>query len=305
MKKIILSGSTGFIGNHINGILSQTDDDDINLIDLRKTQNEIVSEINHKTFDIFIHSAGIHPTRENSNNDNIIKENNLILEKVEEIFKKSKKIILISSFVNLIDYSNNIITESNLLKLNKFDNSYKISKYHTEIFFLNLKKKYKKELIIIYPCHVIGPKDKRLSPNVSYIKSITEKSINFYFDIYYPVTDVREISNYIHFIINKDLNSHKKIILTKSIKMIDLIKRIKKKYSMNIRLFKFYGYFFVMINFFLNKFFFINKNFFSISTLKFIKLDPKIISKTNNKYLNKYVVDETITDTLSFFKNHE
>ncbi len=305
MKKIILSGSTGFIGNHINGILSQTDDVDINLIDLRKAQNEIVSEINHKTFDIFIHSAGIHPTRENSNNDKIIKENNLILEKVEEIFKKSKKIILISSFVNLIDYSNNIITESNLLKLNKFDNSYKISKYHTEIFFLNLKKKYKKELIIIYPCHVIGPNDKRSSPNVSYIKSITEKSINFYFDIYYPVTDVREISNYIHFIINKDLNSHKKIILTKSIKMIDLIKRTKKEYSMNIRLFKFYGYFFVMINFFLNKFFFINKNFFSISTLKFIKLDPKIISKTNNKYLNKYVVDETITDTLSFFKNHE
>ena len=38
MKKIILSGSTGFIGNHINGILSQTDDVDINLIDLRKTQ---------------------------------------------------------------------------------------------------------------------------------------------------------------------------------------------------------------------------------------------------------------------------
>ena len=65
MKKIILSGSTGFIGNHINGILSQTDDVDINLIDLRKTQNEIVSKINGKTFDIFIHSAGIHPTREN------------------------------------------------------------------------------------------------------------------------------------------------------------------------------------------------------------------------------------------------
>ena len=84
---------------------------------------------------------------------------------------------------------------------------YKISKYHTEIF-LEFKK-YKKELIIIYPCHVIGPEDKRLSPNGSYINSITKKSINFYFDIYYPVTDVREISNYIHFIINKDLNSHK------------------------------------------------------------------------------------------------
>ena len=109
---------------------------------------------------------------------------------------------------------------------------------------------------------MIGPKDKRLSPNVSYIKSITEKSINFYFDIYYPVTDVREISNYIHFIINKDLNSFKKIILTKSIKMIDLIKKIKKRYSMNIRLFKFFEYFFLIINFFLNKFFFINKNFF-------------------------------------------
>ena len=83
---------------------------------------------------IFLSIHGIHPTRENSNNDKIIKENNLILEKVEEIFKKSKKIVLISSFVNLIDYSNNIITESNSLKLNKFDNSYKISKYHTEIF---------------------------------------------------------------------------------------------------------------------------------------------------------------------------
>ena len=92
MKKIILSGSTGFIGNHINGILSQTDDVDINLIDLRKTQNEIVSEINHKTFDIFIHSAGIHPTRENSNNDKIIKENNLILERLKKYLKNQKKL---------------------------------------------------------------------------------------------------------------------------------------------------------------------------------------------------------------------
>ena len=52
------------------------------------------------------------------------------------------------------------------------------------------------------------------------------------------------------------------------------------------------------------KMFFLKKNYFSLSTLKYIQLNPKVNSTLNN-YQNKYVVDDTINDTLNFFKNHE
>tara|TARA_B100000900_G_scaffold134816_1_gene114084 strand:+ start:1678 stop:2601 length:924 start_codon:yes stop_codon:yes gene_type:complete len=307
MKKIILSGSTGFIGSNIRRKLSQNSKISLFNIDLRKTKEEIKLILKDNYFDYFIHSAGIHPKREESYNKKIIDENNEILKKIDPIFKRSKKIILISSFVNLVDYKKKIISEDNLLQLNKSDNFYKISKFNVEKYFLDLNDRYNKDLITLYPCHVIGPNDHSMSPNGIYFKSIMKNKLNLYFDIQYPLTDVREIASYIDFIIDNNSNSHKKIILTNNLKMIDLIKKIKKNqnFFINIRLFNFISLFFFILNFFMMKMFFLKKNYFSLSTLKYIQLNPKVNSTLNNNYQNKYVVDDTINDTLNFFKNHE
>ena len=307
MKKIILSGSTGFIGSNIKRKLSQNSRISLFNVDLRKTKEEIELILKDNSFDYFIHSAGIHPKREDSYSKKIIDENNEMLKKMDSIFKRSKKIILISSFVNLIDYKKKIISENNLLQFNKSDSFYKISKFNVEKYFLDLNDRFNKDLITLYPCHVIGPNDFSISPNGIYFKSIMKNKINLYFNIQYPLTDVREIASYVDFIIENDFKSHKKIILTNNLKMIDLIKKIKKNqnFFINIRLFNFLSLIFFIFNFFIVKMFFLKKNYFSLSTLKYIQLNPKVYSTLNNNYQNKYVVDDTINDTLNFFNNYE
>jgi len=307
MKNIILSGSTGFIGSNINKLLLSNEKIKLDLINLRQTSHKIENEIKGKYYDVFIHSAGIHPLREGLENLEVFSENEKILEKVENIFKISNKVILISSFVNLINFSKKTIDENNKINLNEEDNFYKKSKYSTEKFFYELQSKYKNELIIIYPCHVIGPEDYKLSPNGHYFKKTINQKINYYFDISYPLTDVREISNYIDYIVKEDLKSHKKIIINASIRMSDYIKKIKnnEKNFINIGIYKvFYG-FISILNIILNKMYLSKKIYFPFSTYKYILLDPKIASTNNNGYVNKYIVDKTINDTLNFFKNHE
>jgi nucleoside-diphosphate-sugar epimerase len=307
MKNIILSGSTGFIGSNISKMLISSEKIKLDSINLRKNSDEIEKEIKDKHYDVFIHSAGVHPFRDRLESPEIFSENKKILQKVENIFKISKKVILISSFVNLINFDKKTMDENNKIYTNKDDNFYKKSKYSTEKYFNDLQNKYKNELIILYPCHVIGPEDHNVSPNGYFFKKTIKKKINYYFDILYPLTDVREISNYVDYIIKKDLKSHKKIIINASIKMSDYIKKIKNndKGFINIKIYKIFYALLSILNITLNKIHLSKKIYFPFSTYKYLMLDPKIISSNNNQYINKYIVDETISDTLNFFKNYE
>ncbi len=306
MKKIILSGSTGFIGSEIKNLLIKNNGISLTTIDLRKSKIDINNKIDDTTFDYFIHAAGIHPTRQDLDNINIFHENIKLLAKLSKLFQKSKKIILISSFINLINYKKNKISEQNYLKIYKQDNFYKKSKYITERFFKKLVSKYKKELIIIYPCHVIGPNDNRVSPNGEFLLNMSKKKVKFFFDINYPITDVREISLYIDFIIKKNLGMHKKLIINGDIHMRKYVKMssFNKKFIL-IKIYNWIYAIFNLVNLFFKKIKFIKKNYFPISTYKYLKLNPKSESVTDNGYKNKYVVDKTIYDTLNFFKRHE
>lgn len=307
MKKIILSGSTGFIGSNINKMLISCKKIKLDLIDLRKNIDEIEKEVKDKQYDIFIHSAGIHPFRDKLESPEIFSENEKILQKIKNIFKISKKVILISSFVNLIDFDKKFIDENNKIRINENDNFYKKSKYSTEKYFNNLQNKYKNELIILYPCHVIGPGDYNISPNGYFFKKTIKKKVNYYFDISYPLTDVREISNYVNFIINKDLKSHKKIIINASIKMSNYIKKIKNndKNFITIKIYKTFYVILSILNIALNKIYLLKKIYFPFSTYKYLILDPKIVSIKIKYYINKYNVNKTIIDTRNFFLNNE
>ena len=89
--------------------------------------------------------------------------------------------------------------------------------------------------------------------------------------------------------------------------MSDYIKKIKNndKGFINIRIYKIFYALLSILNITLNKIYLSKKIYFPFSTYKYLMLDPKIISSNNNQYINKYIVDETIGDTLNFFKNYE
>ena len=139
MKKIILSGKSGFIGKNIFNTLTKLGYSITN-INLRKPINEIKDNYNNQNFDIFIHAAGVHPHRAELNEKKVFEQSKELLKKIEPIFSKSKKVILISSFVNLINYDKEVITETNKIYSIKNDNFYKKSKVLTEKYFKMLKK---------------------------------------------------------------------------------------------------------------------------------------------------------------------
>ena len=103
MEKILISGNSGFIGSEIQNSLLKNSKLILKKINLRDTQKDINKFIENESFDIYIHAAGIHPHRDNLFDKEIFLKNKIILKKIERIITNSKKIILISSFINLIN----------------------------------------------------------------------------------------------------------------------------------------------------------------------------------------------------------
>ena len=305
MEKILISGTSGFIGSEIHNTLLKQNKLIIKNIDLRIKQKDIIRLINNDSFDVYIHAAGIHPYRDEFSNKELFLKNKVILKKIKKILTNSKKIILISSFINLINYENKETNEKNKLRIYKEDNYYKKSKYLTEKYFLKLSKKFKKELIILYPCHVIGPNDWKLSPNGKFLLNMRKRKIKFFFDIHYPITDVREISSYVSYILKKNLISHKKLIINGDIEMKEYINKLMQNNNfLFLRLSKYFYLSLSIINKILIKIKILNKDYFPISTYRYLKLNPKTNSIIKNNYKNNYFVDETIFDTLAFFKKN-
>lgn len=302
MKKILISGATGFIGNIIfTNLLKKKYL--VEGIDLRQAKKNLEKIYEKKYFDIFIHSAGIHPHSGNANQPEIYNKTKEILKKAKIVFLKSKKIILISSFVNLINKECKIIKETNNIISSKNDNYYKKSKILTEKYFNLLNRKYKKDLIIIYPCHVIGPGDYKKSPNGVFFIKYFSKRFSLYSNVSYPITDVREIANFIIYCIKKNLSSKKKILIDKNIylsEFFSFLKSYKKKISFYVKInFRFYiiaHYCFKFISIFFN----LKKEYFPISTYYYLKLNPKVIPITDD-YKSIYKIEDTVKDTIKYF----
>lgn len=304
MKKIIISGSSGFIGRNIYKEITKLNYE-LEDLNLRKSLSELRSLYSKKIFDVFIHSAGIHPHRSGLNDEETYLETKKMLKKINIIFRSCKKIILISSFVNLINYNNKIITETNKIFTTKDDNYYKKSKILTEKYFQLLKRRYQKELIIIYPCHVIGPDDLHRSPNGIFLLNNYKKIISLYFDVNYPITDVREISNYTIYCIKNNLSSSQKILIDRNTSLLDYFKlfhtyknKIKFYFCINKK------FYYLIANTYkrVQNIFNLKKNYFPISTYNYLKLNPKVLPQLDISYKIKYKIEKTVIDTISYFK---
>ena len=131
------------------------------------------------------------------------------------------------------------------------------------------------------------------------------KKILLYTNVYYPITDVREISNYIIYCINNNLSSNQKILINRNLLLLEYFKLLKS-YSKKVKLIlkvdiKFY-YFAHQILKLAQKLFNFQNNPFPISTYNYLKLNPKVEPQKDNNYKIKYKIENTILDTIKYFK---
>ena len=290
MKRICLIGGNGFIGKNIYQALNADKSNQIFRFSSR--ENKFIDKVDQKNFDLLVFCAGIHPNADENDKDIFVK-NKRILKNCIYLFKNSQNIIFFSSFKTCFDINKKKIEASNKYDFYKFDSSYGKTKIINEKIFLKFCKTHKKKYLILAPTHVIGPNDKKLTPNNKFFKNFLDKTFILFPNVNIPIIDVRNISYYLTNIVSKNSLPNKKIILNdKNLKLKNYLSLIKEK-----------NFFFALaINTYLilivSKILFLFKIcMLSKSRLKYIEMDP--IVKSNN-YLKKYNIYQTIKDTKEF-----
>ena len=290
MKRICLIGGNGFIGKNIYQALIADKSNQVFRFSSR--ENKFIDKVDQKNFDLLVFCAGIHPNADENDKDIFLK-NKRILKNCIYLFKNSQNIIFFSSFKTCFDINKKKIEASNKYDFYKFDSCYGKTKIINEKIFLKFCKTYKKKYLILAPTHVIGPNDKKLTPNNKFFKNFLDKTFILFPNVNIPIIDVRNISYYLTTIVSKNSLPNKKIILNdENLKLKNYLSLIKEK--------KFF--FALAINTYLilivSKILFLFKIcILSKSRLKYIEMDP--IVKSNN-YLKKYNIYQTIKDTKEF-----
>ena len=302
MKKTICCiGSTGFIGSNIYEKLSKVDNFEVYRFSSKKSK--FLENCKIKNFDYLICSAGYHP--ESKNDDaSVHLINKKIIKNSINLFKNSKKIILISSFKTLINKDEKNISSKNKYNFYRYDSHYGKNKVLMEKLFVKFCKKNKKEYMILCPSHVIGPNDNKPSPNGKFFKNILDKKILIIPKVNISLIDVRNLSEYIRNYIINEKTFMKKIILNDiSIELKKYAKQIKKKQKF---------YFIITLNFTFVRLIYllfkilktlklVKKSPINKNTLNYIKLNPLI----NEKYGElKISFNQTIDDTVNFFNTN-
>lgn len=291
IRNICLIGSTGFIGNQVYNDLNLIKD--IKVFRFSSRDKKFIDKCDLSSFDCLIFAAGIHPDQKNDSKK-IFLENKKIIRNSSYFFFNSKSVIFISSFKTSIDINKKVIKSSNKYNYYKYDNNYGKSKIILEKIFIKFCKKYNKKFTIISPSHVIGPSDKKLSPNGFFFKSVLNKKIIFFPDCYISIVDVRNISTFIINLIMKNLINNNKIVLNdKSLLISDYIKYIKKDNKFYIKL-KINFYLILLISKITS---FFNKEIISNNRLNYLKHNP--ITEIH-KYKKNFNFKDTIDDTRQY-----
>ncbi len=143
---------------------------------------------------------------------------------------------------------------------------------------------------------MIGPNDCNLNPNNKFLLNISKKKIILYPNVNIPLIDVRNLSNFVEdSILNDTINNQKVIVNDSTIKLKKYIQIAKQgtfyiSLSINLKLL-------IFINNVLN---FLGVKLINKSRAKYIEINPIVDS---NKIKNQYTLEQTIKDTIYFFKN--
>ena len=174
--KVLITGSSGFIGQHM---LTNLQRNDVQCVPFSRkngcTYAEIsIDWINNEKIDVIVHLAGLTHDTNNVNNEELYYEVNTELTK--GLFDKftasnASGFIYLSSIKALADMSDNLLTE-NLTPNPK--SVYGKSKLAAENYLLKQSQKSNKRVVILRPAMVYGPGNKG---NLNSLYQIVAKGI--------------------------------------------------------------------------------------------------------------------------------
>lgn len=165
-KKILITGSTGFVGSNVLPFLKCYDFDIIEVSRKKSTKNDFVLTYeeffnNDPKCDVYLHFAGYaHDIKGKSSRDIFFEANYELTKNVYEKFKSdkfSKTFIYLSSMAVVGSSSHIPIDEDVEVNPNGF---YGESKYEAEKYLLDNIKNTKKNIIILRPPMIHGPNNK-------------------------------------------------------------------------------------------------------------------------------------------------
>ena len=286
-KKILLMGSTGYIGSHIYDILKET-----NEIYRYSTKNRFfIDSCNINNFDYIIFAAGVH-IQSNEDHTSQFREAISIIKGLYKFFNKTQKIIYISSFKTCINKNFKFISSDQKYNFYSEDSIYGKTKIISEKVFIYLCKKFNKRYKIICPSHVIGGEREINSINNSHLEKIFKKKIIYYPDCLISLVNINNLSKYILELVNNNQLDNKKIVISDAtIPYQDYVKKIKKNQiylgiKLNNRLLTLIFLFLEK----LKKYSIIKINPIHKSQIAYLKLNPVV----NSDYKRKYSIDEAI-----------
>jgi nucleoside-diphosphate-sugar epimerase len=286
-KKILLMGSTGYIGSHIYNLLKQK-----NKVYRYSTKNKVfIDDCYIDNFDYIIFAAGVH-IQSNKDDKNKFREAINIIKDLYKFFNKTQKIIYISSFKTCINKNFKFISSDKKYNFYLEDSVYGQTKIISEKVFIYLCKKFNKRYKIICPSHVIGNEGKINSINNSHLEKMLKKKIIYYPDCLISLVNINNLSKYIMELVNNNDLDNKKIVLSDAtISYQDYVKKIKKnKIYLGIKLNKTLLLFIFSFLEKLKQCSIIKKNPIHKSQIAYLKLNPIV----NSDYKGKYSIEEAI-----------
>lgn len=225
MKKIIVTGSTGHIGNNlIRDLVENYSDIEIKLL-VRRLKDEaidefdclkVVGDLNDVSFlnkeieesSIVIHSAGLIDVT-NKQVAEMEKINNTLTRKLVDVCiqKKVSKFIYISSVDAIKKEDERVIKEPVSFKPNLLESNYGKSKAKATSYILNKISKGELSGVVLYPSAVIGPYDFKVSSIgqvlVDNIHNRTMARLNGK----YNFIDVRDLAKAINYCVFNEVGS--------------------------------------------------------------------------------------------------
>ena len=309
---IIITGSTGHIGNNIARLLAKENQDIVLLVrridksieDIKVKKvignvfDEKFLEENINEGDVVIHLAGVIDIK-NNKKEETLKINYEGTKTILDISIKNKASRFIYfSTTDCILKSDEIIKEPSSMYPEKLIDNYNHSKALATKYVMDIRKQNKDIMInILYPSAVIGINDYKPSAIGKVVKDIIDNKMQFGIKGGYNFVDVSDISEAISNLLQIN-NSEDYLLTGKYVSIYEFYEIVNKELNKNKKTIKiplFLVYPFIPFVPYLSKF-----------VIKTINQNPNFDNKKFKQLLNRDITkfSETIKNTVEFFKNN-